>query len=73
MSFKDIQVKVDNSKYVFTNAETKLKNRKEDIFKAAQSNNILKWELTQEDLKKYEFKDLMKNKDLSFCIMLPKV
>ena len=69
-SFKDVQYKVEINKDAYIKADSKLKLKKEELFKMG---NINKWDLNFEDLKKYDKNDFLKNKDLSFNKMLPKV
>ena len=70
ISFKDIQYKVDTNKEAYYKAESKLKLKKDELFKLG---NVTKWDMNFEDLKKYDKSEYLKNKDLSISKMLPKV
>jgi hypothetical protein len=58
------------NKNAYYKAETRLIQKKEDLFK---QGNIQRWEMSPEDLKKYDKNDFMKNKDLAFSKMMFKV
>jgi hypothetical protein len=70
ISFKDLQSRVDSNKEAYYKSQAKLNLKKEELFK---QGNINKWDMNFEDLKKYDKNDFIKNKDLSFSKMLPKV
>ena len=58
------------NKSAYYKAETKLGQKKEEYFK---QGNIAKWEISPEDLKKYDKNELLRNKDLAFRLMMQKV
>ena len=70
VSFKDLQYRVETNKEAYYRSENKLNSKKEELFK---QGNVNKWDMNFEDMKKYEKADFMKNKELSFSKMLPKV
>lgn len=57
------------NKAAFVKAETRLLNKKEDLFKHPNPN---KWDITPEDLAKADKKELLKNKDYAFKFMMGK-
>jgi len=59
---------MESNKYAFIKAETKLLQKKDEFFK---SGNFSKWELSNEDTKLKN--ELIKDKDLAYSKMLPKV
>lgn len=58
------------NKNAFLKAETKLLSKKEDLFK---HQNINKWDINSEDLKKIDKSQLVKNKVYAFKYMMGKV
>jgi hypothetical protein len=58
------------NKNAYYKAETRLIQKKEDLFK---QGNILRWEMSPDDQKKYDKNELLKNKDLAFTKMMFKV
>lgn len=62
--------KYDINKAAFFKAETRLITKKEDLFK---NPNINRWEISQDDLKKIDKTEIMKNKDYAFKFMMSKV
>ena len=64
--FKDMAIKVNNSKAQYIKAHEKLLNTKETLF---QKQEIDLWQLKEED--KINKLNLLKNKDLAFTKMLP--
>ena len=59
----------EESKLEYVNNEVKLFNKKEDLF---NSQNISKWEMSQEDFDNYDLKELLGNKELAMSKILPK-
>ena len=62
--------KTENAKNAFYKTEKYLFQKKEELFK---SQNFLKWDLQQEDIKNYDRNLLIKDKELAFKLMCPKV
>ncbi len=60
---------MESYKYAFIKADSKLLQKKDEFF--FKTVNFSKWELTSEDLKIKN--DLLKDKDLAYSKMLPKV
>ncbi len=58
------------NKAAFIKAETRILNKKEDLFKHP---NINKWDISNEDLKKADKSELLKNKEYAFKFMMGKV
>ena len=70
IAFKETISKMEMNKNAYYKAETRLTQKKEELFK---QGNIARWEVPNEDLKKYDKSELLKNKDLAFSKMLQKV
>ncbi len=58
------------NKNAYYKAETRLTQKKEDLFK---QGNIARWEISPEELKKIDKNELLKNKDYAFSKMMYKV
>ncbi len=75
-TYQDVQIninlklitKMESNKSAFTKAESKLLQKKDEFFKTA---NFPKWELSNENFKIKN--ELIKDKDLAYSKMLPKV
>ena len=70
IAFKDVVAKMEMHKNAYYKAESRLMQKKEELFK---QGNIARWELSPEDLKKYDKNELLKNKELAFNKMMQKV
>jgi hypothetical protein len=79
ISFKDVKItiynikligKYDMNKAAFLKADSRLVSKKEDLFK---HQNVNKWEINQEDIKKIDKSELLRNKEYAFKYMMGKV
>ena len=61
---------MEMNRHAYYKAETRLNMKKEDLFK---QGNVIRWEISPEELKKCDKNDLIKNKEYAFSKMLPKV
>jgi hypothetical protein len=57
-------------KNAYYKAETRLNLKKEELFK---QGNLIRWEISPEEIKKCDKNELMKNKEYAFSKMLVKV
>lgn len=62
--------KVDIHRTAFYKAETRIIQKKEELFK---QGNVAKWEIAQEELNKADKNLLLKSKEYAFSKMLTKV
>ena len=70
VELRELIGKMDMNKNAYYKAETRLIQKKEELFK---QGNILRWEIPSEDLNKLDKNALLKNKEYAFCKIMPKV
>jgi hypothetical protein len=70
VELRELIGKMDMNKNAYYKAETRLMQKKEELFK---QGNILRWEIPSEDLNKLDKNALLKNKEYAFCKIMPKV
>lgn len=58
------------NKQAYYKADTRLTLKKEDLFR---QGNLIRWEISPEELKKCDKNELLKNKEYAFSKMLVKV
>jgi len=61
---------MEMNKNAYYKAETRLHQKKEDLFK---QGNVGRWEITPEELKKIDKTEIIKNKEYAFSKMMQKV